>query len=138
MNRSQMVVASVGIPAFVLLAALSAKGTDPSWQPEEARSVMFRPLPDVQSGRPSFRTSSATLAKWNAPRGAVSDVAGREYLPGTRQPLGMRMTLMAMRSSAAKEDEPMSAMSPNGPVCSVNTPTGPSPRCSTPSTGCDD
>ncbi len=138
MNRSQMVVASVGIPAFVLLAALSAKGTDPAWQPEEVRSVLFRTSPDVQSGRPAYKVATATLAKWNAQHRSVVDVAGREYLPGTRQPLGARMSLMAMRGSAAKEDEPMSAMSPNGPVCSVNTPTGPSPRCSTPSTGCDD
>ena len=140
MNRSHMVVTSLAIPAFVLLAHLSTGGTDSDWEPEESRSVMFRPSQGVQSGRPAHTVAAATLAKWNAPHRAIVDIAGRDYLPGTRQPLGARRTLASMSSSAAKGDEPMSVLGPNGPVCSVTNPdpTGPSTICSTPLTGCND
>ncbi len=102
---------------------------------------MFRPTPSASFTRPMLSGTSSTLAKWNISSRAVNEAAGRNYLPGIRQPRGARLALVTSWGSTAKEDEPMSVMpNPNGAICSVNNPdpTGPPTICTTVPMGCSE
>ena len=137
--RHGLVAASV-VAAF--LVANRSDGFERGWRHDDsglASPEIGRGVDRDQSCHPDI---SSTLSRWDTPLVARSANAGRTYRTAARQPAGAMLTLvgtLTTRKPTDREDdpiEPVSAIGPNGPICSVNTPMGPvctiNPICPTP------